>query len=56
LPGNKRLLESDNQLEVIVVDATETPIERPKKTATVVFGQEKATYDQVADNCQSADA
>lgn len=32
LPGRKRLRESDNQLEVVVVDATETPIERPKKS------------------------
>ena len=33
LPGRKQLRESDNQLEVIVVDATETPVERPKKSS-----------------------
>lgn len=33
LPGRKQLRASDNQLEVIVVDATETPIERPKKSS-----------------------
>jgi len=33
LPGRKRLRESDNQIEVVVVDATETPIERPKKNS-----------------------
>ncbi len=33
LPGKKRLRDSDNQLGVIVVDATETPIERPKKNS-----------------------
>lgn len=32
LPGKKQLRQSDNQIEVIVVDATETPIERPKKS------------------------
>ena len=33
LPGKKALLKSDNEFEVILIDATETPIERPKKTA-----------------------
>ena len=31
LPGRKALLESDMQYEVVLIDATETPIERPKK-------------------------
>ena len=31
LPGKKALLKSDNEFEVILIDATETPIERPKK-------------------------
>lgn len=31
LPGKKALLESENEFEIILVDATETPIERPKK-------------------------
>lgn len=31
LPGRKALLKSDINYEVVVVDATETPIERPKK-------------------------
>jgi hypothetical protein len=31
LPGKKRLLESESALEVIIVDASEHPIERPKK-------------------------
>lgn len=31
LPGKKNLQKSDYQLEVAVVDVTETPIERPKK-------------------------
>jgi len=30
LPGKKKLLQSDNEFEVIVVDTTETPIQRPK--------------------------
>ena len=31
LPGKKALLTSDREYEVVLMDATETPIERPKK-------------------------
>jgi hypothetical protein len=31
LPGKKKLQTFDCQIEVVVVDVTETPIERPKK-------------------------
>ncbi len=31
LPGRKVLLKSDVEYEVVLIDATETPIERPKK-------------------------
>lgn len=31
LPGRKALLQSDVEYELILVDATESPIERPKK-------------------------
>jgi transposase len=31
LPGKKALLKRDRDYEVILIDATETPIERPKK-------------------------
>jgi hypothetical protein len=31
LPGNKALQKSDTDYELILIDATETPIERPKK-------------------------
>ncbi len=32
LPGRKALLKSDMQYEVVLIDATESPIERPKKS------------------------
>jgi hypothetical protein len=32
LPGKKALIESDCEYEIIQIDATESPIERPKKT------------------------
>jgi hypothetical protein len=31
LPGKKRLTNSDYQLQVVIIDVTESPIERPKK-------------------------
>lgn len=32
LPGKKKLLEPDQEIDVVVVDVTESPIERPKKS------------------------
>ena len=40
LPGRKALLKSDMEYDVILIDATETPIERPKKNKSD-FIQEK---------------
>ena len=40
LPGRKALLKSDMSYEVVLIDATETPIERPKKTKDI-FIQKK---------------
>lgn len=40
LPGRKALLKSDMQYSVVLIDATESPIERPKKTRSTIT-QEK---------------
>jgi hypothetical protein len=32
LPGRKALLKSDIEYDIVLIDATETPIERPKKS------------------------
>lgn len=40
LPGKKALLKSENEYEVILIDATESPIERPKKNSKISI-QEK---------------
>ena len=43
LPGKKALLE-DNEIEVILVDVTESPIERPKKNKkNGILGKRKDT-------------
>lgn len=36
LPGRKALLKSDMEYEVVLIDATETPIERPKKNKSII--------------------
>ncbi len=40
LPGRKALLKSDREYELVLIDATETPIERPQKNKSS-FTQEK---------------
>lgn len=50
LPGRKALLKSDVEYDIVLVDATETPIERPKKTKTLLLGKEKATYAEEPDS------
>ena len=42
LPGKKKLRESDCQFEVVVVDVSETPVERPKKSSAVVSAGKSA--------------
>ncbi len=50
LPGQKELLKSDMEYEVLVIDATETPVERPKKAKTILFRkEEKAQYKNTND-------
>lgn len=36
LPGRKALLKSDIEYEVVLIDATESPIERPKKNKNTI--------------------
>ena len=44
LPGRKALLKSDMEFEVILIDATETPVERPKKgRKTGILGRKSDT-------------
>ncbi len=44
LPGRKALLKSDVEYEVVLIDATESPIERPKKNkSTSIPGKRKNT-------------
>jgi len=40
LPGRKTLLKSDMEYDIVLIDATETPVERPKKSKSA-FTPEK---------------
>ena len=44
LPGRKAALKSDMEIEILLVDVTESPIERPKKTEKILFRQEKTSH------------
>ena len=35
LPGRRALLKSDNEYEIVLINASETPIERPKKSKSL---------------------
>lgn len=41
LPGKEKLAGTNHQYEVILVDATESPIERPKKNSTSIIQERK---------------
>ena len=41
LPGKKRLISEDCQHETVVIDVTETPIERPKKNKRAIIAARK---------------
>ncbi|KJV76695.1 DDE superendonuclease family protein [Orientia tsutsugamushi str. TA716] len=44
LPGRKALMKSDMNYEVVLIDATESPIERPEKTKILLFRKEEKAY------------
>jgi hypothetical protein len=46
LPGRKALLKSDVEYEVVLIDATETPIERPKKAKALLFREEEKAHSE----------
>ena len=55
LLGKKKLLEPDHVIEVVVVDVTESPVERPKKTETLLQWQKETAYAQVPSSGRPGD-
>lgn len=46
IPGKKALLKNSDYPEVVVMDVTETAIERPKKNKKILLRQEKMSYSK----------
>ena len=44
MPGKKVLLEEDNDIEAVVIDVTESPIERPKKKQGSYYSGKKKKH------------
>ncbi|KJV53708.1 DDE superendonuclease family protein [Orientia tsutsugamushi str. Gilliam] len=44
LPSRKTLMKSNMNYEVVLIDATESPIERLKKTKILLFKKEEKAY------------
>jgi hypothetical protein len=42
LPGRKELLKSDTDIEVVLIDATESPVQRPKKNSAGITRARKS--------------
>lgn len=51
LPSSKALQSGSMAFEIVLVDATEQPVERPKKTAASVQRQKEMSYPESADSC-----
>jgi hypothetical protein len=50
LPGKKALTKPEHTFEVVWVDVAETPVERPKKTATVLLRQKEKAHYQITNS------
>jgi hypothetical protein len=48
LPGRKAVAASGRAFDVVLIDATETPIERPKKTTALLFRQKETAHAENA--------
>jgi len=48
LPGNKKLSQSTIEYEVIVVDTTETPIQRPKNNQRKYYSGKKTAHSKIS--------
>ncbi len=45
LPGRKVLIKSDHKFEVVLIDATESPIERPQKNSgNIIRGRKSGIH------------
>lgn len=50
LPGKKTLFKSENEIEVVLIDVSESPIERPKKTASLLHRKKEKAHSKNTDS------
>jgi transposase-like protein len=50
LPGKKAPAGTPQEIQCVVVDATESPIQRPKKPKRVLFREKETAYDKDTGN------
>ena len=55
LPGKKALLEN-NELEIVLLDVMESPVERPKKTKAQLFRKKEKAHYKDHDFCRQRDS
>ena len=55
LPGKKVLRETETVFEVVLIDATECPCERPKKTTALLLWQKEASHPKSPGNCRQSE-
>jgi Helix-turn-helix of DDE superfamily endonuclease len=56
LPGRKAAVASQRAFDIILIDATETPIERPKKTKALLFGKKETAHIENLAGCRNIHA
>jgi len=46
LPGKKELVKSENNFEVVLIDVTDSPVERPKKNNEIIIQEKRNVTPQ----------
>lgn len=52
LPGKKALTRTENNFELVLIDVTESPVERPKKTKKLLQWEKEKAYHQISNHCR----
>ena len=51
LPGKKKLIDTERAIKTIVINVTESPIERQKKAKKILFRKREKSYTEVSSSC-----
>ncbi len=56
LPDKKKLAKSNTEIEAVLIDATESPIERPEKRQKYYYSGKKKAYSEDSACCECKDS